>query len=165
MGKSGCGKTTLLSILMGFVEPDSGEVLNIPRHVRSVFQEDRLCEAFSAAANIHMATGKPMTEVVAHLTELGLGDCVKKPVVKMSGGMKRRVALARAVAADGDLLLLDEPLKGLDSETKATVMEYLKRRTVGRTVIMVTHDRVEADTLSHEIVELEEYQDDNTQPE
>jgi len=159
MGKSGCGKTTLLSILMGFEKPDSGELLNMPKHIRSVFQEDRLCESFSAASNIRMATGKSAAEIEMHLSELELDGCGEKPVNTMSGGMKRRVAIARAVAADGDLLLLDEPLKGLDAKTKASVIEYLKRRTAGKTVILVTHDRTEADLLSQNIIQLEEYRD------
>jgi len=158
MGKSGCGKTTMLSILMGFVKPDAGEVLNLPRHIRAVFQEDRLCEVFSAAANVRLATGKPMSEIEEHLSELGLVESIKKPVMKMSGGMKRRVTVARAVAADGELLLLDEPLKGLDVETKATVIEYLKRHTAGKTVIMVTHDIAEAEALSQVIIKLEEHE-------
>ncbi|MCL2200874.1 MAG: ATP-binding cassette domain-containing protein [Oscillospiraceae bacterium] len=157
MGKSGCGKTTVLSILMGFVSPDAGEVLGVPAHIRTVFQEDRLCESFSAGANIRMATGKPKEEIEQHLQELGLGDCVNKRVSTMSGGMKRRVAIARAVAADGELLLLDEPLKGLDIQTKSTVMEYLKKRTAGKTVIMVTHDRAEVDFLSHNTIHMVEY--------
>lgn len=79
-------------------------------------------------------------EAARHLTALGLADSLSLPVRALSGGMKRRVSIARAVLAPGPLLVLDEPFTGLDRTTKAVVLDYLKRYTQGRTLLLVTHD-------------------------
>ncbi len=146
MGASGCGKTTLLRILLGLEKPDSGEILGLPDPISAVFQEDRLAEPFSAVANLSLVTGKRISRDIlrAHLSALGLSDSLDKPVRELSGGMRRRVAIARAVLYDAPLVLLDEPFKGLDGETKKTVMDYVRESCAGKTVILVTHDEAEA---------------------
>ena len=158
LGKSGCGKSTLLNILMGLMPPDSGEVIR-PEDCRisAVFQEDRLCENLTASANIRLVTGKRFSkeQIAAELDKVGLGGCGNKPARTLSGGMKRRVALLRALLAEYDALFLDEPFKGLDTETKQNVMEYCKEKTVGKTVILVTHDADECGFLADEVVRLE----------
>ena len=156
MGPSGCGKTTLLNILMGLLTPDQGTVENRPERLSAVFQEDRLCEDFSALSNVRLVTGKTLDdgEICRCLSALGLEGSAKQPVRALSGGMKRRVAIARAVLAEGELLILDEPFKGLDEATRETVAAEVKRRTRGRTVIMVTHDPEEAELMGAEIMEM-----------
>jgi len=78
---------------------------------------------------------------------LGLKDALYKPVKKLSGGMKRRVAIARALVADAELVILDEPFKGLDDKTKESVINYVYNALTGRTVLLVTHDASEAHKL------------------
>ena len=155
-GPSGCGKTTLLRILSGLEEADSGMVCRDTENLAFVFQEDRLSENFSALRNVLMVTGKKLSEeeLRAHFREVGLSDAVKKPVRELSGGMKRRVAIVRAVAFGADILFMDEPFKGLDSSLKITVMDYVKRHTAGKTVIFVTHDAAEAAYMGGRIVSL-----------
>jgi len=156
MGPSGCGKTTLLNILAGLVKPDGGAVTGVPERVAFVFQEDRLCEAFLAVSNVRLVTGKRVSReaVAAALGELGLGESLDQPVASFSGGMKRRVAVARAVLYGAELLLLDEAFKGLDEERKRLTMDYIKAHTAGKTVVCVTHDPEEAAYLGGRIVEL-----------
>lgn len=146
MGSSGCGKTTLLRILLGLEQPDAGSILGRPERMGAVFQEDRLLEGFSPLANIRLVTGRrvPRETIQAHLTELGLGDCARDPVATLSGGMQRRVAIARAVLYDPALLALDEAFKGLDADTRLQAMEYVRRHCQGRTLVIVTHDPQEA---------------------
>ena len=152
-GPSGCGKTTLLRLILGLEEADSGAVIGRPERVSAVFQENRLFEAFSAVSNVLAVCSQRDKRVVeAHLTELGLGDSLDKPVWTLSGGMKRRVAVARAVLAPGELIVLDEPFTGLDRDTKAVVLAYLKRHTKGRTLILVTHDPEERDALADHVL-------------
>lgn len=155
MGPSGCGKTTLLHILMGFLQPDSGEISGLPEKISAVFQEDRLCEDFSALSNVSMVLRKKSPESERILSLLGLGEELKTPVRALSGGMKRRVAIARALCYEGGLLILDEPFKGLDGETRKTVMEVVAGETRGRAVIAVTHDPEEAAFLSENIIRME----------
>ena len=158
LGKSGCGKSTLLNILMGLLEPDSGEVIRGEgERISAVFQEDRLCENLTASANIRLVTGRRYTreQIAAELAAVGLGDCADKPVRELSGGMKRRTALLRALLTEYDVLFLDEPFKGLDADTKRTVLDYCKRKTAGKTVVFVTHDKDECSTLADEIIELD----------
>ncbi|MEG2204001.1 MAG: ATP-binding cassette domain-containing protein [Oscillospiraceae bacterium] len=145
MGRSGCGKTTLLNILMGLIRPDSGAVTGIPHRLSAVFQEDRLCESFSVLVNAGFACPRelPSREIEAQLHAVGLDGCVRQRVSELSGGMKRRVAIVRAVLAAGELLLLDEPFRGLDEQTCALTAAYLREHTQHTTVIMVTHSEEE----------------------
>ena len=155
MGPSGCGKTTLLRIILGLETPDVGTMSGRPERVSAVFQENRLFEDFSALSNLAAVCHHGDKEVmIQHLSELGLGDSLHKPVRTLSGGMKRRVAIARAVLAPGELIVLDEPFTGLDKDTKETVLNYLKHHTQGRTLIIVTHDPAERDALADEVLDM-----------
>lgn len=156
MGASGSGKTTLLNIVMGLVKPDSGEIIGVPNHISAVFQEDRLCEPYSAVANVFAVTGKSIAEekIVSLLRELGLEGSEYLPVNTLSGGMRRRVAIARALLAESDLLILDEPFKGLDEDTRRSVIDVINRNTKGKTLIVSTHDIRDADDLGAVIFDL-----------
>lgn len=146
---SGRGKTTLLRILMGLETADSGEFSDFNGLKQSaVFQEDRLCENLSALSNIKLASPQLQNETIeAALSKVGLAEYAHCPISEFSGGMKRRVAILRALLADYDILFLDEPFKGLDAETKALVMSDVKQRSQGKTVILVTHDLTESEIL------------------
>ncbi len=152
MGASGCGKSTLLSLLMGIIPPDSGTVSGNDVKLSAVFQEDRLCENLTVLANLKLVLpGKPDRAMLEReLAAIGLSGCGDKPVRTLSGGMKRRTALLRALLAEHEILFLDEPFKGLDEETKHGVMGYTREKTAGTTVIMVTHSREEAEFFTAE---------------
>ncbi len=149
LGPSGCGKTTLLNLISGLLSPDQGTVSCVPEKRAFVFQEDRLCEDFSGFRNIRLVTGNrcSKSEIFRHLDELSLSEEKEKPVREYSGGMKRRIALARAICFDADCIFLDEPFKGLDETIKKDALEYVLRHTFGKTVLCVTHDRSECDYL------------------
>ena len=152
MGPSGCGKTTLLSILAGLIPADSGHIEGLPDRVSMVFQEDRLLSELSARRNLRVVLPPSVRDeaIAEALAALGLGEDLDRPVSELSGGMRRRVAIARALLAEGELLLLDEPFKGLDEATRAQTAAYLLAHTEGRTVLLVTHDREEAALLGAE---------------
>ena len=155
IGSSGSGKTTLLRIILGLEQPDHGTIQGQVRPVSAVFQENRLFEDFSALSNAAVVCPKgDRQEAARHLTALGLADSLSLPVRALSGGMKRRVSIARAVLAPGPLLVLDEPFTGLDRTTKAVVLDYLKRYTQGRTLLLVTHDPAERDVLAHSTLQM-----------
>lgn len=145
MGESGGGKTTLLHIILGIEFPDGGTVTGVPYgRVSAVFQEDRLCENLSAEANIRLVCkGMPESEIHSAMEAVRLQDAFRKPVREMSGGMKRRVAVLRALLAESDCIIMDEPLKGMDEETKAAVLQVIKEYASGKTLIVVTHDKEE----------------------
>lgn len=154
MGRSGCGKSTLMNILAGLLEPDRGSVDGLPGKVSVIFQEDRLCEDFTPVTNVRIACGKNVTkaEIEVQLKKVGLGDSLYRPVRELSGGMKRRVAIVRALMADGGLVLMDEPFKGLDELTRAQVAEYVKERIRGKTAILVTHDESEVEMMGGRLI-------------
>jgi len=157
MGPSGCGKTTLLFMIMGLVAPDTGTIEGVPERKSVVFQEDRLCESFNAVANVRLACPADISreEIVRHLSDIGLKESLAIPVRELSGGMRRRVAVVRAVLAGGDVLFFDEPFKGLDAELKNDVIRYVKTQTAGKTVIVVTHDEDEAQQMGGELLPME----------
>ena len=140
---SGTGKTTLLRILLGLEQADSGTVSGLEgKQLSAVFQEDRLLEHLDARGNLRFVLGPAYDEASALslLAELGLAEEEGKPVRAYSGGMKRRLALARALLAPSDALVLDEPFAGLDSENRCRCLEAIRRRTAGKPVLLVTHD-------------------------
>lgn len=155
MGVSGCGKTTLLRILLGLEMPDSGEVIGIPEKTSVLFQEDRLCEDVSAYENIALVLERKKTHaqrdaqkcrIEQEAAQVGITvDDLKQNVMELSGGMRRRIALLRALLYDADCVILDEPFKGLDAATKQIVMQYVTEKTAGKTTFLVTHDAAEAD--------------------
>lgn len=148
MGKSGCGKTTLISILLHLEKPDSGRISGMPGRLGVVFQENRLCENLSAAANLRLVRKHLSDEEIQNLfLEVGLTEVWKKPVRELSGGMRRRVVILRALAAEAECIVMDEPLKGLDEETKYQTADCIRRHTEGKTLIVVTHEEKDAKLL------------------
>ena len=151
MGDSGIGKTTLLNIMMGLTTADSGGVTGLEGLKPSaVFQEDRLCDSFNAVSNISFACGKKVTadRIVSCLTALGLGESLNQPVRELSGGMRRRVAILRAILAVEQVLFMDEPLKGLDERNREIVAAYIRDHTRGITTLMVTHSHEEVNLMN-----------------
>ena len=149
MAPSGAGKTTLLRILMGLEQADSGRIDGLDGlRLSAVFQEDRLCDQLDGVSNLRLVTPSlSRAEARNALEAVGLADCIGQPTRELSGGQRRRVAILRGLLADYDLLILDEPFKGLDRETKQLVIEDTQRRCMGKTVLLVTHDPTELDAL------------------
>ena len=146
---SGRGKTSLLGLMMGLIEPDSGSISGIPEKIAAVFQEDRLPDDFTPISCVRMTAPRSVSRetVLRHLAEVGLSECAYMPVKSLSGGQKRRVAIVRAVIYDADMLFLDEPFTGLDAETKKQVCEYINKYTQGKTLVAVSHDEHDAELL------------------
>ena len=138
-GPSGIGKTTLLRLLLGLEQPDTGSITG-RENVRfaPVFQEDRLVEHWDAMANVTL-----VCEDEAHAKQILCAllpeDALAQPVSTLSGGMRRRVALARALAAEGDILVLDEPFTGLDIQTAQHAMQVIMQYRAGRALVLVSH--------------------------
>lgn len=161
-GPSGCGKTTLLNIISGIEKPDSGEVILKDHTISYIFQEDRLIPNLTVYGNIEFVLKSSMTPqeskpvIEKYLELVRLTGARDKYPDQLSGGMKRRVAVARAFAYRSDLLIMDEPFKGLDDKLKKEIMEEFLRiyRLDKRTVILVTHDMDEARFLGDTIIEL-----------
>lgn len=166
MGASGIGKTTLLRILLGLEQADSGQVIILAepdagstrnQHTEiedyrlvAVFQEDRLCETFSALENVMLAAKKTLNREDAYreLCRLLPKESVTRPVSTLSGGMKRRVAILRSLLAPSCGILMDEPFTGLDEDTKQTVIDYIKEKTAGKLLVVVTHQEEDVAALN-----------------
>ena len=157
MAPSGAGKTTLLRILLGLERADGGRVTGLAGHrVSAVFQESRLLPGLDAEGNLRFALGAEYDRASAAemLRELGLSDVGTKPVRDYSGGMQRRLALARALLAPWELLLLDEPFAGLDRAGRDRAAECVRRYAAGKTVLAVTHDETDAIALGAGVLRL-----------
>ena len=168
LGPSGCGKTTLLNILAGFLAPTegiidlNGELVKKPSSERGmVFQQGALFEWMNVSKNIGFGPkmkGTPQSEIDKKVTELldivGLKDFADKMIYEMSGGMQQRVALARCLANDPDVILMDEPLGALDALTRekmqSLVLDIWKK--TGKTIILITHSVEEALLLGERLI-------------
>ena len=131
---------------MGLERPTAGSISGVPENISAVFQENRLLPEFSALTNIRLVNGNRVGEedILSLLKSLGLGDWAHKPVKELSGGMGRRVAIARALLHPAELVLMDEPFKGLDNETRERVMALVQHCCRARTLLLITHDPAEA---------------------
>ena len=154
IGSSGSGKTTLLRLIAGQLAPDQGSVTVSHGRISYMYQEPRLLPWLTAEENVNLVlSDKPETMGTARqwLAAVGLADAMKKHPAELSGGMRQRVSLARALAYDGDLFLLDEPLSSLDEAMAAELLDLLKQYTQGKSMIFVTHSPEQAKVLGGEI--------------
>lgn len=153
-GPSGCGKTTVLKLILGLLTPASGTISGTDRP-SVVFQEDRLLRGFSLKKNILLPLPKERHIKAAELLkEAGLSEASDKKINTLSGGMKRRAAIVRAVAFQGDSLILDEPFNGIDSENKRIMAGVIKREFLeqGKPVLLISHIPADAELLNAETV-------------
>jgi len=160
-GPSGCGKTTTLRMLAGLEYPDAGSVSMPPGSVVSFsFQEPRLLPWKTAEENIafvlqDVAAGELCREIVREYMELmGMWEYRKYYPAAMSGGMRQRLGLCRALAYPHNVLLLDEPFQSLDMPLKTSILRALQRiwASSPRTVVYVTHDITESVLLAHKVI-------------
>ena len=137
-GPSGIGKTTLLRIIAGLEKPDCGKISDVGK-ISFCFQEPRLLPWKSALENASIAERKQglAREI---LVSLGLGDDLALHPGELSGGMQKRVALSRSLAARFDTLLLDEPFAGLDNDAAEKAFEAVRQYADGKCVLLVSHD-------------------------
>lgn len=150
MGESGVGKTTLIRLIMGLEKPDEGYISS-SKQFAAAFQEDRLLEDRDAVDNVMFVLknggSKSREQTEQYLSELLPEDRLHIRVDSLSGGMRRRVAVARAMLSDRNTIILDEPFTGLDDETKKTVINFIKKWQNNRTVIVVTHSHTDSEML------------------
>ena len=157
MGPSGRGKTILFNILLGLTAADSGQIKGTEnKKFSAVFQEDRLCRQLSALMNLAIVLDKPdKAELSLLLGKMGLTDDeIRRPVSQLSGGQKRRVAILRSLVSDSDVVLMDEPFKGLDEDTRRVVIAQVKELLAERILLVITHDEQDAELLNADIVEM-----------
>ena len=152
MGPSGSGKTTFLRLLMGTLKPFSGSVSVEPEQKKTfLFQEDRLLSWETALRNVALSSDEAQAR--KWLKRLEITDVNQYPG-ELSGGMRRRVAIARALAFGGDMLLMDEPFKGLDEALKDRVSDVI--RDSAQLIVMSTHDVKEAERMHAQILDLQD---------
>lgn len=159
LGKSGCGKSTLLNIIANLEEINSGEIIGVPEKIAYVFQEDRLIEWNSIYTNMELPLLKFYTKdereekIKNILREVELEYYINSYPKELSGGMRQRANIARALLYNGELLLMDEPFKSLDKSSKENIIKIFKKNHLEKnnTVIMVTHDINEALSLGDNI--------------
>ena len=182
MAPSGNGKTTMFRLILGLEKPDSGVILfgtsagdtgnndikassgtvskSDPCRIRgmrplisAVFQENRLLEGYTAIENLRFALGKRYSNeaLTAYLLP---EDALNKPVCEFSGGMKRRVAILRAILAPSEIILMDEPFTGLDADTRQLTIDLVKELCAGKLLIIATHAEDDAELLGAKIIHL-----------
>lgn len=163
MGASGAGKTTFFRILLGLEQPDRGIITGIENtKITAVFQENRLCESFSALDNVLMVFPRPdqktRNRAIMELCKLLPEESIYRPVSTLSGGMKRRVAICRALACPFDGVLMDEPFTGLDEDTKKNTAAYIREKAAGKLCMISTHSEEDISLLGGQLIQLETMQ-------
>lgn len=163
IGPSGCGKSTILSLAAGLLIPSSGRILRGSGEFGYMLQRDALFEWRTVEQNIYLPleikkrnTAEMRSKAIALAEKYGLKDFLKKSPSQLSGGMRQRVALIRTLAAEPEILLLDEPFSALDYQTRLEVCDDVQAiiKSEKKTALLVTHDISEAIALSDKVVVL-----------
>lgn len=150
---SGFGKTTILRLIMGLEKVSSGTVSGLDdKNISVVFQEDRLLPTKTVLENVELFANAENT--VHTLERLGLEDAADMYPSELSGGMARRTAIARALCRNADIYIFDEPFNGIDHENIEKTAEYIKEVTTGKILILVTHDREQAELLGATVIDI-----------
>ena len=155
-GLSGCGKTTIARLILGLETPDSGKI-TAPENISAVFQEDRLIDKLNVYKNITLPLEKTREDFANNLiNEFGLADIKYKPISSLSGGMKRRISIIRAIAYGGDGIILDEPFNGIDKSNVMLISKVINREYTekGKSVVLISHDVSHASLFGAEILKI-----------
>lgn len=151
-GPSGCGKTTLLNCIAGLLPLDGGSISGLEhKKISYIFQEDRLLPWVTANENVAVVTNADKQSASEWIRLVGLENAENKHPNELSGGMRQRVSIARALAYGGDILLMDEPFHALDSKSRDQVITLIKEKTQDKLKILVTHSMEEAQLLADTI--------------
>lgn len=145
-GESGSGKTTLLRLICALEKADGGKV-EVNGKVSVAFQEPRLFDSFSVLENI-TCVGASKEDALLLFERAGLTECADMKPGELSGGMRQRASVVRALAYEADIYLFDEPLKELDAENKKALAALICERTKNKTIIAVLHDEADSALLS-----------------
>ena len=155
-GPSGCGKTTISRLILGLNTPDRGEVC-VPEKISAVFQEDRLIDKLNVYNNICLPLEKHYRSKADELLyEFGMEDIKYQTIKSLSGGMKRRVAIIRAIAYGGDALILDEPFNGIDKQNISLISDIINRvyTEKKKSVIIISHTSSDAVRFGAQILKI-----------
>ena len=155
LGPSGCGKTTLLRLCAGLLSPNSGSIERSPGPVAFCFQEDRLLPWYTVGKNVTLALSREVQRdreraariAQSWLDRVGLPDVARMYPAELSGGMKRRASLARALAYDAPILMMDEPFRALDEQAHGDMLHLVRACSQGKLLLLVTHDERDADGM------------------
>lgn len=150
MGDSGCGKTTLMRLICGLDTPDEGEIVNTYAKTSVAFQEPRLLPWLTARQNLLAVLPRDAGSAARaeeQLRAVELADAADRYPYELSGGMQKRLSLARALAYGGDLLLLDEPFSALDQALRARIAPLIRAANPSGLTLVVTHDPTDAELL------------------
>lgn len=158
LGKSGSGKTTFSKIVLGLEKIDTGEISGLEgKKISVVFQEDRLMENMTIGSNFKMTVNSHINskQIIEKMEKIGLFQSLETKISELSGGMKRRISILRAFLIEFDLIVMDEPFRGLDDETKEIVMNFVIQNIKGKTAIIITHNKDEVEYFAEKIKELQ----------
>lgn len=151
-GDSGIGKTTIIRIMLGLEKPKKGTVICSDKNISIVFQEDRLLPFKTLEENITLFGSREKSDYI--MSALKIADAKDKYPSELSGGMSRRAAIARALSADADIYIFDEPFTGLDKDNTMRAINLINEITNGKTLITVIHEKELAELLNCKIIEI-----------
>ncbi|MST62162.1 ABC transporter ATP-binding protein [Peptostreptococcus anaerobius] len=158
LGKSGSGKTTFSKIVLGLEKIDTGEISGLDgKKISVVFQEDRLMENMTIGSNFKMTVDSHINskQIIEKMEKIGLFQSLETKISELSGGMKRRISILRAFLIEFDLIVMDEPFRGLDDETKEIVMNFVIQNIKRKTAIIITHNKDEVEYFAEKTKELQ----------
>ncbi|MCH5248580.1 MAG: ATP-binding cassette domain-containing protein [Lachnospiraceae bacterium] len=156
---SGAGKTTLLKLINRIEQPERGTVECGNGHdcrIGMVFQEDRLCGKYNTITNVMITAKESLSikDIYEEAAKILPKDCLEKPVSELSGGMKRRCAILRAMLSESEIIIMDEPFNGLDKENREKTAAYILERSSGKTLLVTTHRAEDMELMGGVKIEL-----------